>query len=111
MLLAIAAAVGAGYVPAADPLRMMDPVNVDSLVSSVRSQHHAARQWLDQVARHFGHHNHQQSVSNTACFGELVTTLPNIHRYPDAHVHRCLIIDHTQQVFDGLLNLPPPMNV
>lgn len=111
LLLTIAAAVGAGYMPADDPLRMMDPVSVDSLVTTVRSQQQAARHWFDQVVRNFGQSKQKQAVSHTACFGELATSLPDLHLHADAHVHRSLAIPSDQQVFDWLLNLPPPMNV
>jgi hypothetical protein len=109
LLLTIAAAVGAGYMPAEDPLRLMETVHVDSLVSSVRSQRHAARQWLDQVVKHFGTAKHQQPhVTHPAMVSQLATGLSTLHLYPQAHHHRQRTIEHHQRACDWLLNLPPP---
>tara|TARA_Y100000589_G_C27182699_1_gene641446 strand:- start:479 stop:883 length:405 start_codon:yes stop_codon:yes gene_type:complete len=111
LLLAIAAAVGAGYMPTDDSLRMIDPANVDSLVSSVRSQRQAARHWFDQVVKNFGHQKHHHNVNQANCFSTLTTVLPSLHLYADAHVHRVRLIAPSQPICDWLLNLPPPSNV
>ncbi|MAX23635.1 MAG: hypothetical protein CMJ19_03940 [Phycisphaeraceae bacterium] len=109
LLLTIAAAVGAGYIPAEDPLRLIDPSNVQSLVSSVRSQRHAARHWLNQVVKHFGTaKQHQPHVTHPANHSPIITALATLHRYPHAHHHRQRTIVHHQHANAWLLNLPPP---
>lgn len=107
LLLAIAAAVGAGYMPTDDPLRMMDTAKVSSLVS-VRSQRQAARQWLDEVVRTFGKPRQHHPVGQTAMVTELATALNNLHLSRDRHDDRALGILSPQQPSDWLLNLPPP---
>lgn len=107
MLLAIAAAVGAGYMPTEDPLQMIGAANASAMLS-VRTQRQATRQWLDQVVKNFGSQKQHHHVSTTACIGQFTTTLPALHLHGDSHWNRCLFIDHPQRPGDWLLNLPPP---
>lgn len=107
LLLTITAAVGAGYLPADDPMQLMGRANSSAMVS-VRTQRHAARQWLEHVVKTFGSNHDHRHATPTTCLGDILTKLPALHLSSRSHVDRIRRFDQHQQTQDWLLNLPPP---